>query len=414
MAFKSSLFPSGIQVLGDKYSNNYTVGSDYYSQLDEYVGGDIWRWGANGIIAEHTPYQDTANGFSYLSDDWANVQMSDGDEVIAIKTNNTVWRWKWPISSTYAQVVNYVFTNSFKQVYAGTSHFLALTKNGRLLGWGNNSSGQLGNGSTGSNVLYTNLQYFIPNMSGPYEVLEAAAGSNHTLAIVQPTFTTAYGSANTQGERILWATGENLFGGLGTNDTIFRSIPVAIGSINNWKSVFCNKTPNSFAIKTDGTAWAWGYNEYGELGLNDTVNRSSPTQIGLPYEWAFFSPGATGVSNHGSYGIKGNGTLWAWGYNVYGSLGVNDTVNRSSPVQIGTSTDWRTVKGSSGAGFGIKTDGSLWAWGNNNFKQLGHSDITVHRSSPTQIPGLVDYKWKSVSGSWIAGLYGRVQAIRLL
>ena len=94
-----------------------------------------------------------------------------------------------------------------------------------------------------------------------------------------------------------------------------------------------------FAIKTDGTLWAWGQNHYGELGLNQTdgLNVSSPTQI----------PGTTwssilgGVVDHTVHAIKTDGTLWAWGRNsTSGALGQNDVVDRSSPVQIGSDTGY--------------------------------------------------------------------------
>ena len=132
----------------------------------------------------------------------------------------------------------------------------------------------------------------------------------------------------------------------------------------------------------------WGRNAQGELGQNNTTYYSSPVQI----------PGTTWSKGHASgsrtnIAAKTDGTLWSWGYNNYGNMGVNSSSNYfSSPVQIGSGTDWSTdyqkiINGKTGSiSVAIKTDGTAWAWGGNNVGQLGLND-TIARSSPTQIPG---------------------------
>jgi hypothetical protein len=143
-----------------------------------------------------------------------------------------------------------------------------------------------------------------------------------------------------------------------------------LNSISSWIS--------TSLIKTDGTLWTSGNYNSGALGLNDTVSRSSPTQI----------PGTQWSSVSGfyyiGYGIKTDGTLWAWGYNSSGGLGQNDQVYRSSPTQV-PGTQWNSVNGADGA-IATKTDGTLWVWGRNGNGQLGLND-TVQRSSPIQVPG---------------------------
>ena len=92
------------------------------------------------------------------------------------------------------------------------------------------------------------------------------------------------------------------------------------------------------AIKTDGTLWAWGYNSIGQLGLNDRVHRSSPTQIGTLTNWNLVN-----TRMYVGVAIKTNGTLWLWGNNDYGQLGLNTGgpyIHRSSPVQVGLETTW--------------------------------------------------------------------------
>ena len=149
------------------------------------------------------------------------------------------------------------------------------------------------------------------------------------------------------------------------------------------------------AIKTTGTLWAWGANTYGRLGTGNTTVRSSPVQIGTDTNWSKVSAG----SNH-SLAIKTTGTLWAWGRNNYHKLGLNDSqagTSRSSPVQIGTDTDWASVDATLNHSTAIKTDGTLWVWGQNSSGQLGIPFLTS-TSSPVQIGS--NTNWSKVSTSY--------------
>jgi len=132
-------------------------------------------------------------------------------------------------------------------------------------------------------------------------------------------------------------------------------------------------------------AYAWGRNESkGVLADNSKTNRSSPTQI----------PGTTWTHiriydyNSASFGLKSDGTLWAWGNNDDGRMGVNlgPDHSRSSPIQIGSDTNWSRIRGHSYGGMATKTDGTLWTWGVNSQGTLGHNNRTTY-SSPKQIPG---------------------------
>ena len=92
---------------------------------------------------------------------------------------------------------------------------------------------------------------------------------------------------------------------------------------------------STLAIKTNGTLWAYGSNAQGALGLGDTINRSSPVQVGAGTTWLAASVGQANV-----LAIKTDGTLWAWGTNGEGELGLGDITTRSSPVQVGSATNW--------------------------------------------------------------------------
>jgi alpha-tubulin suppressor-like RCC1 family protein len=87
-----------------------------------------------------------------------------------------------------------------------------------------------------------------------------------------------------------------------------------------------------------GTLWAWGCNDYGQLGLNDNDNRSFHNQVGVMNDWRDITCGASYT-----VAIKKDGTLWAWGYNDDGQLGLGDTNDRHSPTQVGDMNDWSKV-----------------------------------------------------------------------
>ena len=142
-----------------------------------------------------------------------------------------------------------------------------------------------------------------------------------------------------------------------------------------------------------GNLFSMGYNNGGDLGQNNRTKYSSPVQI--PGSW-------TDVG-----GVKSDGTLWSWGYNGIGGLGQNDLVHRSSPVQIGAGTDWYEAYGlidnanTEKECLAIKTNGTLWAWGYNHHGQFGFNNVTSY-SSPIQIGSETD--WVQANGLYNANM----------
>jgi alpha-tubulin suppressor-like RCC1 family protein len=186
--------------------------------------------------------------------------------------------------------------------------------------------------------------------------------------------------------------GWNFEGGLGTANRTDSSSPVqTFAGGTNWKQVFCGGY-HTAAIKMDGTLWMWGRNTEGELGTNNTTSYSIPVQtVSAGTNWKQV---ACGQFHTGA--IKTDGTLWMWGNNSSGELGVNNVTARSSPVQtVSGGTNWKQVDcGYSHTG-AIKTDGTLWMWGYNSYGQLGINDVTW-RSSPIQtVAGGTN--WKQVA-----------------
>ena len=178
----------------------------------------------------------------------------------------------------------------------------------------------------------------------------------------------------------LWSWGVNDVGQLGLGNVTSRSSPVQVGALTDWSSISGGKTTSSTAIKTDGTLWAWGLNTSGQLGLGNQVSRSSPVQVGALTDWSKISAGSACT-----IAIKTDGTLWSiGGSNSLGQLGQGDQIARSSPVQIGALTTWSTIYSASHS-LAVKTDGTLWAWGANSRGQCGQGDTTNTKFSPVQI-----------------------------
>jgi len=201
-----------------------------------------------------------------------------------------------------------------------------------------------------------------------------SAGLDHTIAI-RPDGT-------------LWAWGFNGSGQLGDGTTNESSIPVQIGSDSDWMSISAG-TNSSFAIKTNGTLWAWGDNFWGQLGDGSFGNnRFSPVKIGFDTNWESIS-----VGRDFTLAIKNDGSLWAWGDNLWGQLG-SQVSSSLTPTRVGMTSDWRTVAAGASHALGIKIDGTLWSWGYNSKGQLGDGTL-IDKSSPVKIG--IESNWQSIA-----------------
>ena len=184
--------------------------------------------------------------------------------------------------------------------------------------------------------------------------------------------------------------GRNSYGQLGNGTTIDNF--VEFQSIMDNVSTVVTGLHTTFAIRTDGSLWAFGRNDYGQLGDGTTTNRHLPVKI--MDDVAIVSAGISAVSGiYQTFAITADGSLWAWGRNDYGQLGDGTTIDRHSPIRImeGLDTDgWhRRIIPALHHTFAIREDGTLWAWGRNDYGQLGDG-TTVNRHLPVKIMDNVD------------------------
>ena len=313
----------------------------------------------------------------------AELQDADKSFQVTVTVTPLYQLWSW---GTNAQgrlgLNNTVYRSSPIQVgtstdwsYLSSSRYetFAIKNDGTLWTWGNNSHGQLGlnNGIS---------------ISSPVQVGNNTNWRNISVKAAPLAIKT---------DGTIWTWGEGFYGSLGLNESgsyARRSSPVQIGTSTDW-SVIGGDFNSSYAIKTNGTLWAWGYNNNGQLCLNDLINRSSPVQIGSATNWSKIE--FSDLPNQVSF-INTNGNLFLCGKGNYGQLGQNDIVDRSSPVQVGTGTNWNSAYMGYGFVVANKTDGTLWTWGNNGSGQLGLGDVIL-RSSPVQVGSSTSWKGNTFS-----------------
>ena len=260
--------------------------------------------------------------------------------------------------------------NYFTRIVSGSTsyHTLGIKNDGTLWSWGDNTYGEIGDGTTNQRNIPTPV-------TPPYNWIALSAGALHSLGITS--------------DGKLWAWGDNSYGELGNSTATVQKTPVQIGTDSNWIAVAAGYG-FSLGITADGKLWAWGYNNFGQLGDGTTNNQSNPEEIGNDSNWVSIAAG-----NYHSLGITSDGKLWAWGNNGYGQLGNGTTTQAKTPTQVeGTDSNWMSISGGYYFSLGITSDGKLWAWGYNSFGQLGIGSLTS-QSYPTQAGTASN--WVSVS-----------------
>jgi alpha-tubulin suppressor-like RCC1 family protein len=370
----------------------YNVGAFW-----RYLPTHLWVWGVNtygqlgtGNTTSYSRPVQVAGSWTQVCASWTEYTNPGVPEAFSfgVRTDGTLWAWG---DNTYGELGLGTSGGGYSSpvqipgswiMAAGGSqgwnypYAFAIRSDSSLWAWGNNSSGNLGQMNT-------------TNYSSPVQIMPGSSWSSISGGFA--------GWLGIQTNGTLWACGGQAAGELGTGSaTASYSSPVQVAG--SWSQVMiqCDNSAGGFScgIKADGSLWAWGGNDEGDCGTGNTTAYSSPVLIGGSWSWTQLSIGAF---SHG-LAVRADGTLWGWGINSNGQLGTGDTVNRSSPTQIGTGK-WRAayamadVNSAGGASLAIHSDGTLWGWGGNSNGQLGNGS-TTSRSSPVMV---ATGNWTSLS-----------------
>jgi hypothetical protein len=256
----------------------------------------------------------------------------------------------------------------FSQLNAGggVQHSLAVCINGTVNASGENDYGQLGNGTY--NASATPVQ-----VSGLTGIIAVAAGGG---SFEDEASAHSFALKN---DGTVWAWGNNVNGQLGNGTNTGSNIPVQVSGLTGIIAIACGHNWDySLALKNDGTVWAWGANTAGQLGNGTTTSSNVPVQVLITGVTAI----AAGAGH--ALALKNDGSVWAWGWNYWGQLGNGTTNDSPVPLMTQAYTGITAIAAAQGHSLALKNDGTVWAWGNNFYGECANGG----GSSPIQVNGL--------------------------
>lgn len=279
--------------------------------------GTLWAWGlnSNGQLGDGTQVNRATPVKIGNATSWVMIA-AGARHSLALQKDGTLWAWGRNFEGQLGDGKNADLLvptkigadKDWRFIAAGALHSLARKNDDRLYVWGSNQYGQLGV-ETPDGVARTPTL-----LDASTTWMAVAAGERHTLAI--------------RSDGTLFSWGDNLSGQLGTTGAS-RQYPAAVGTGTDWIAVAAGGQ-HSLALRKDGTLWAWGDNTYGQVGDGSAATlRSEPVQVGDGRNWVLVRGGA-----QSSLALQTDGSLWAWGRNEQGQLGFGNTVVRRSPMSL--------------------------------------------------------------------------------
>jgi len=357
-------------------ASNGLVAAGGFFDLAVRTDGTVWGWGENkyGELGtgstssfSNTPVQ--VPGFTGAISVAAGFYHS-----LALKNDGSVWAWG---KDGFGQLGNGVFEGlsatpvqvsgltGASAIATGGFHSLAALSNGSVEAWGYNNSGQLGNGTT------TNSNTPVP-VSLLNNVTMVSGGAYHSLAL--------------KADGTVWSWGANDSGQLGTGTTAASSTPVQVKNLTNVTAIAAGASNSSYALRSDGTMWAWGDNSYGQLG-----NSAAGHTATLPVQVPLANLTGIGAGDTFASAIKSDGTAWSWGNNNRNQVGSTACTSKtcSVPVQVSNLSNVAFIAGGSGLnGLATRSDGTVWAWGDNTWGEAGNGTSTNPEPVPVQVSNL--------------------------
>jgi alpha-tubulin suppressor-like RCC1 family protein len=395
--------------VGDGYQH---VVAGYGSTYGLKTDGSLWMWG-QGIFGDGSPLK-TAKTPTQISTAYAEVA-TGGYHVLALKRDGKLEAWgpnasgelgvassdvcNPGISSYTCALSRMEVGTGFKTIAAGADFSFGIKTDTTLWAWGNNGSGQLGDGSTATRA--------VPTLVGS-GYASVAAGSRSAVALKTDGSLWSWGAGSTdpatgqpatrpvkrgegfaslalgggngfalKADQTLWAWGDNEFGAFGDGST---QASVELKQVQAGVLQVAAGALNASYIKTDGSLWVAGDNRNGQLGQGELVARTSPVLVGGGYATvANSSDGTT------TWATKADGSLWAWGKNAQGQYGDGTRISSATPVQVRNDLGYTAVSGGGQHAVSVNRNSGLAAWGQNSFGQLGLGASTPFTDSPKEV-----------------------------
>jgi alpha-tubulin suppressor-like RCC1 family protein len=363
--------PAPLQVPNLTSFDSVAVGGSHSLALRS--DGTVWAWGSNadGQIG---------NGIVSATNVLQPVQVPNLTEMtsvaagfghsFALRGDGSVWSWG---NCVWSQLGNGSTSGNFPNpgkvlnvenivaIASGLGHGLALEQNGTLRAWGLNNAGEVGDDTS----ITHDLPIPVPNLT---DVLGIAASSESTTVV--------------RGDGTVWAWGTNSHGQVGIGGLSFTTIvsPGQVPGISGVKAVAVGAL-HTLALKTDGTVWAWGYNQSSQLGQGAvSADVPSPLKVTIPATITAVAAGRVS-----SYALDTNGFVWQWGDPDWDPT----TPLIVSPTQVPVLTGIIAIAAGWSHALALKNDGTVWTWGSNNAAQLGRGPASVAPvSTPDQVTGL--------------------------
>ena len=384
-----------------------TVNGNGYS-LALSADGTVYTWGrneygqlGNGVTATNSPVPVAVKTAGTPMEGKTIVQISAKVwYALALASDGTVYSWgfnSWgQLGSGTSGTANNASApvavktagtpmegKTIVQVAAGATHSLALATDGTIYAWGKNEYGQLGDDSTTNSPVPVAVKTAGTPMDGK-TIIQIHAGYEHSLALAS--------------DGTVYAWRRNNSGQLGKNDATDAHIPAAVQTLGTpmaGKVIVQLVAGNSqsMALASDGTVYTWGWNQYGQPGNGTTTNSRIPVAVvttGTPLAGKIISQIAAG--NAHALAMTDDGTVYTWGWNQYGQLGNNSTINSSLPVIVKTTGTplagkmiTQIASGGSPNSLVLANDGTMYTWGWGQHGQLGNGTIGTDAKTPLAV-----------------------------
>jgi len=345
------------------------------------ANGTLWMCGDNsvGAIGDNTRNY-RSSPVSVVGNHIFTTFTSCRDTTYALKADGTAWAWGYNATAG-ALGDNTITSRSSPVSVVGNHSFIQISGDGSpatVLALKSDGTAWSWGAGTYGNIGDNN----VISRSSPVSVV-----GNHSFVKIAGGFCSSHGI---KADGTCWGWGSYFTltqGQIGDNTNQPRSSPVSVVGNHSFKDIACSGTDNfTLGLKADGRVWAWGYNvTAGQLGDNTLTNKSSPILVVGNHSFIKVVPGESNT-----IALKEDGTVWGWGYNGYGNLSDNTRINRSSPVSVVGNHKFVDVWTNYLGGVGIKANGEIWSWGSSSNGELGQNIISLGKSSPVICVGVVD------------------------